>query len=97
MRRDLNACTDDAAAWSPISSDQWYAARDSTAHLRDALIAAGLADDFPFLRADLNAFGHGIVEVGRTTPEAGERIASLLQLGLSVGEVSGESTPTDND
>jgi hypothetical protein len=51
--------------------------------LRDVLIAAGLEREFPYLRADINAFGHGIVELGRTTPEAADRIARLLELGLS--------------
>lgn len=32
----------DAAAWSPLDSDGWYAARDATTALRDVLVRAGL-------------------------------------------------------
>ncbi|WP_037580185.1 hypothetical protein [Phaeacidiphilus oryzae] len=74
-------CGPDSVRWNPISSAAWYEARNATAALRDVLIAAGLAEVFPFLRAELNAFGHGIVDLGRTTPEAVERIAELLALG----------------
>ncbi|MFB7507819.1 hypothetical protein ACFC0P_30930, partial [Streptomyces broussonetiae] len=54
----------DAATWSPLDSEGWYAARNATTALRDALVRAGLEKDFPYLRADLNAFGHGLVELG---------------------------------
>ena len=72
----------DAATWSPLQSKEWHEARRATAALRDVLIAAGLQQQFPFLRADLNAFGQGFVELGRTTPRAAERLAHLLRLGL---------------
>ncbi|MYW01476.1 hypothetical protein [Streptomyces sp. SID3343] len=68
----------DAASWSPIDTTAWYQARSAVAALRDVLIAAGLAEHFPHLRADVNAFGHGFVELGRTTPEAAHRLAELL-------------------
>jgi len=68
----------DAASWSPIDTTAWYDARTAVTALRDVLIAAGLAEHFPYLRADVNAFGHGFVELGRTTPEAAHRIAELL-------------------
>ena len=74
----------DAARWEPIASAAWYEARNAAAALRDVLIAAGLAEHFPFLRAELNAFGHGIVDLGRTTPEAAARIAELLNLGIEM-------------
>ena len=35
----------DAAAWSPLDSDGWYAARDATTALRDVLVRAGLEAD----------------------------------------------------
>ena len=68
----------DAASWSPIDTSAWYEAREAVAALRDVLIAAGLAEHFPYLRADVNAFGHGIVDLGRTSPEAAARLAELL-------------------
>ncbi|WP_406297746.1 hypothetical protein [Embleya sp. NBC_00888] len=68
----------DAASWSPIDTTAWYEARSAVVALRDVLIAVGLAEHFPYLRADVNAFGHGFVELGRTTPEAATRLAELL-------------------
>ncbi|MFC9230668.1 hypothetical protein ACFTZI_17185 [Streptomyces decoyicus] len=70
---------EDAARWSPLETDEWYAARNATTALRDVLTAAGMARDFPYLRADLNAFGHGLIELGRVSPETAERLAELLR------------------
>ncbi|MXQ57533.1 hypothetical protein [Streptomyces sp. XHT-2] len=75
----------DSATWSPLDSDGWYAARNATTALRDALVRAGLEKDFPYLRADLNAFGHGLVELGRVSPDTAERLAELLRLALASG------------
>ncbi|MFF7554245.1 hypothetical protein [Streptomyces olivaceus] len=75
----------DAAAWSPLDSDGWYAARNATTALRDALVRADLEKDFPYLRAELNAFGHGLVELGRVSPDTAERLAELLRLALDHG------------
>lgn len=73
----------DAATWSPINSSEWYDARDATAALRDVLIAAGMQEGFPYLRADLNAFGRSLIELGRVSPATAERLAELLRLALS--------------
>ncbi|WP_436788587.1 hypothetical protein [Yinghuangia sp. YIM S10712] len=78
----------DAASWSPIDTGAWYEARDATALLRDVLVAADLAEHLPYLRADVNAFGHGFVELGRTTPAAARRIATLLALALADSNAS---------
>ncbi|MFD4414724.1 hypothetical protein [Streptomyces sp. NPDC058475] len=75
----------DAATCSPLETDDWYAARNATTALRDALLRAGLEKDFPYLRADLNAFGHGLVELGRVSPATAERLAELLRLALAAG------------
>jgi hypothetical protein len=75
----------DAAAWSPLDSDGWYAARDATTALRDVLVRAGLEKDVPDLRADVNAFGHGLVDLGRVSPATAERLAELLRLALASG------------
>ncbi|MFJ4630669.1 hypothetical protein [Streptomyces sp. NPDC088847] len=75
----------DAAAWSPLDSDGWYAARDAITALRDVLVRAGLEKDFPYLRADVNAFGHGLVDLGRVSPATAERLAELLRLALASG------------
>ncbi|MGW4202755.1 hypothetical protein [Streptomyces sp. NPDC004726] len=74
---------DDAARWSPADSEPWYAARNATAALRDALVSAGLEKDFPYLQAQMNAFGHGLVELGRVSPETADRLAALLDRALS--------------
>ncbi len=73
----------DVAQWSPLNSDGWYAARNAAIALRDALVRAGMERDFPYLRADLNAFGHGLVELGRVSPETAEHLAELLRLALA--------------
>lgn len=52
--------TDGRDAWSSLDSDGRYAARNATTALRDA----GLEKDFPYSRAELNALGHGLVELG---------------------------------
>lgn len=83
--RDEPAHGRDAAAWSPLDSDGWYAARDATTALRDVLVRAGLEKDFPYLRADVNAFGHGLVDLGRVSPATAERLAELLRLALASG------------
>lgn len=46
--------------------------------------------DFPYLRADLNAFGHGLVELGRVSPEIAERLAELLRRALASGLTVGD-------
>ncbi|MGK3937783.1 hypothetical protein ABK046_05040 [Streptomyces caeruleatus] len=91
----------DAAAWSPLDSDGWYAARNAATALRDVLVRAGLEKDFPYLRADLNAFGHGLVDLGRVSPDTAERLAELLRLALASGfgrdhdDVTHEQTITE--
>ncbi|MEU5702103.1 hypothetical protein [Streptomyces aurantiacus] len=75
----------DAATWSPLDSDDWYTTRNATTALRDALLSAGLEKDFPYLRAEMNAFGQGLVELGRVSPATAERLAELLRLALTAG------------
>ena len=92
--RDEAAERHDAADWSALDSDGWYAARNATSALRDALIRAGMEKDFPYLRADLNAFGHGLIELGRVSPATAERLAELLRLALSSAKESPMSSDT---
>lgn len=58
----------------------WGAAQRSVAQLRDALAEIGHEDFLPYLRADVNVFGAGIVELGRVTPETADLIAQALRL-----------------
>lgn len=84
----------DGAHWSPIDGQEWYAARDAVAALRDVLIAGGMEHGFPYLRADLNAFGHGLIDLGRISPETAERLAELLRLALACSQESRRSGGT---
>ncbi|GGV75824.1 hypothetical protein GCM10010499_32780 [Streptomyces thermoviolaceus subsp. apingens] len=88
MRDELTSGRD-ATTWSPLDSDGRYAARNATTALRDALVCAGSEKDFPYLRADLNAFGHGFVELGRVAPDTAERLAELLRQGEPFDTVTG--------
>ncbi|WP_433892514.1 hypothetical protein [Streptomyces sp. CA-111067] len=83
MPDEANHSDDPLCCWAPLDSAEWYAARDAAIALRDVLTSAGLEREFPFLRADLNAFGHGLIELGRVSPETAQRLADLLSLGLA--------------
>ncbi|MGW3010523.1 hypothetical protein ACWC9R_17065 [Streptomyces sp. NPDC001219] len=91
---------EDAARWSPLKTNEWPAARNATTALRDVLTAAGMARDFPYLRADLNAFGHGLIELGRVSPETAKRLAELLRRALLCSrgfEEAGDSCTRETD
>lgn len=86
------------ATWTPptgprLDTEGCYEARNATSALRDALIDAGMARDFPYLRADLNAFGHGLVELGRVSPSTAEHLAKLLRLALTTTPEGEDTTP----
>lgn len=85
----------ESSAWSPIDTAEWYAAREATSALRDVLTAAGLHREFPFLRADMNAFGLGYVDLGRISPETAQRIAHLMRLGLAAASTGVEPATED--
>jgi len=68
---------------NPMNTDGWYKARNAVMLLRNALVAAGLARELPYLRAEVNAYGDGLVTLGQTSPEAAGRLAELLELGLA--------------
>jgi hypothetical protein len=58
----------------------WAMAQHSAAALSDALAELGQANAMPCLRADVNVFGAGIVELGRVTPQTADLIASGLRM-----------------
>ena len=70
---------DQSNGYPNTSGDEWFEARTAALDLRDMLKAAGLARYFPYLQADVNAFGNGFVNIGRTTPYATQRLADLLK------------------
>jgi hypothetical protein len=57
----------------------WATAQHAVGALREALGDLGLADAMPYLHADVNVFGAGIVELGRVTPHTAALIAQALQ------------------
>jgi hypothetical protein len=56
----------------------WARAARATTALEKELRACGLTDAMPYLRAEVNAFGVGIIELGRITPETAQALAALL-------------------
>ncbi|MFD9940041.1 hypothetical protein ACFWYW_12270 [Nonomuraea sp. NPDC059023] len=57
---------------------EWARAQHSVAKVKDALTATGCAEAMPYLRADVNEFGAGFVELGRVTPQTAALIAQAL-------------------
>jgi hypothetical protein len=57
----------------------WATAQHAATAMRDALDSLGHADAMPYLHADVNVFGQGMVELGRVTPETAALIANALQ------------------
>lgn len=60
----------------------WSDARRAAEALADRLRQAGLASDFPGLKADVNAFGDGIVCLGTVRPETVTLLARMLSTAL---------------
>jgi hypothetical protein len=56
----------------------WARAERAVAALRRQLRARGLDDALPYLKADVNVFGNGFVDLGRITPETAHALANLL-------------------
>jgi hypothetical protein len=83
MRDDDSAVSRDDVTVPAIESPEWQAARQAATALRESLTLAGLEHGGPYLRADLNAFGQGYVELGRVAPDIAERLAELLRRGLA--------------
>jgi hypothetical protein len=67
-----------------------HAARTTTA-LEAALRHYGLREAFPYLRAEVNVYGIGMVELGRITPETAHALATLLSAPHAT------DTPADKD
>lgn len=58
----------------------WTTAQHSVLELKEAFAAIGREDAIPYLRADVNVFGAGVVELGRVTPQTADLITSALRL-----------------
>lgn len=57
---------------------EWARAQHTVSALQQALATLDQLDALPYLRADVNTFGNGIVELGRVTPETAAFIAEAL-------------------
>ncbi|MFI6540849.1 hypothetical protein ACIBHY_50915 [Nonomuraea sp. NPDC050547] len=57
---------------------EWARAQHAVAEVKDALAATGCVEAMPYLRADVNEFGAGFVELGRVTPQTAALIAQAL-------------------
>ncbi len=68
----------------------WARAQHGVSELQQALSDLGHSDAMPYLRADVNVFGNGVVELGRTTPETAALLARALRaLASQSGEAKG--------
>ncbi|MFB9832907.1 hypothetical protein [Actinoallomurus acaciae] len=56
----------------------WAHAARAAAALEEELRTLGFSDAVPYLRAEVNAFGVGTVELGRITPDTAYTLAALL-------------------
>lgn len=56
----------------------WMDAQQSVVTIKSALAELGQDGTMPYLRADVNVFGQGIVELGRVTPQTANLIAKAL-------------------
>jgi hypothetical protein len=70
----------------------WAHAARAAAALDKELRACGLDDALPYLRAEVNVFGVGIVELGRVTPDTAHALAALLARARTVPDTAKEDT-----
>ncbi|WP_214110782.1 hypothetical protein [Acrocarpospora catenulata] len=67
----------------------WAEAQCSVSALKEALASMGRNDELPYLRADVNEFGTGFVELGRASPQMVRLIAHALALMASSRNIDG--------
>jgi hypothetical protein len=70
----------------------WAHAARATTALEKELRACGLTDAFPYLRAEVNVFGVGIIELGRITPQTAQALAGLLARARTIPTTAKEDT-----
>ena len=58
---------------------EWARAQHAVSELQQALSDLGCSDSMPYLRADVNVFGNGVVELGRVTPETAALLAHAVR------------------
>jgi hypothetical protein len=57
----------------------WATAQRAASAIQGAMAELGQADAMPYLHADVNVFGNGVVELGRVTPHTAVLIADALR------------------
>jgi hypothetical protein len=68
----------------------WARAQHAVSELQQALSDLGHSDAMAYLRADVNVFGNGVVELGRVTPETAALLAQAVRaLTAKSGEADG--------
>jgi hypothetical protein len=70
----------------------WAHAACATAALEKELRACGLDDALPYLHAEVNVFGVGIIELGRITPDTAHALAALLAKARTIPDTAKEDT-----
>lgn len=77
----------------------WSTAKRGADALAEQLRSLGLEHDFPGLKADVNAFGDGVVCLGTVSPETAAVLAVLIISGLAQEMAehaeSGAAQPSD--
>lgn len=69
---------------------EWARAQHVVSELQQALADLGRLDAMPYIRADVNVFGSGVVELGRVTPETAALLAQAVRaLAAQSGEAKG--------
>jgi hypothetical protein len=61
----------------------WAQAQHAVSALKQALADLGQENAIPYMHADVNVFGAGIIELGRITPQTATLIAEALQIAAS--------------
>jgi hypothetical protein len=70
----------------------WTHAKRAAAALQAELRTCGLSDAFPYLHAEVNVFGVGIIELGRITPETAHALTALLIRARTIPTAAKEDT-----
>jgi hypothetical protein len=70
----------------------WAHAARAIASLEKELGACGLSDALPYMRAEVNVFGVGIIELGRIIPETAQTLAALLARARTIQTTAKEDT-----
>jgi hypothetical protein len=74
----------------------WAHAARATTALERELRACGLSDALPYMRAEVNVFGVGIIELGHITPETAHALAGLLARARAIPTTANPTTAKED-